>query len=194
LQDGWLVAENTTLGADNGIGVAMGLAVLASDDIAHGPVEVLMTLDEEAGMGGALGLEPGLLQGSMMINIDTEEWGEFYMGCAGGVDVNVTRSYATVACRRLSGGIAVHPRAERRAFRCRHSSGPWQCQQDAGALLRELEAETDLRLVSFSGGTARNALSREAWQSWPIRKRMQPVLPPSWMPSSLAAFRTGRCG
>jgi dipeptidase D len=59
LQDGWLVAENTTLGADNGIGVAMGLAVLASDDIAHGPVEVLMTLDEEAGMGGALGLEPG---------------------------------------------------------------------------------------------------------------------------------------
>jgi dipeptidase D len=141
LQDGWLVAENTTLGADNGIGVAMGLAVLASDDIAHGPVEVLMTLDEEAGMGGALGLEPGLLQGSMMINIDTEEWGEFYMGCAGGVDVNVTRSYARCAAGGLSGGIAVHPRAEGRAFRCRHSSGPWQCQQVLVRLLRELEAK-----------------------------------------------------
>lgn len=163
LQDGWLVAENTTLGADNGIGVAMGLAVLASDDIAHGPIEVLMTLDEEAGMGGALGLEPGLLQGSMMINIDTEEWGEFYMGCAGGVDVNVTRSYATVALpagyqavslciRGLNGG---HSGADIHL-------GRGNANKVLVRLLRELEAETNLRLVSLVGGTARNALSREA--------------------------------
>ena len=104
LKDGWLIAENTTLGADNGIGVALGLAVLSADDIAHGPVEVLMTLDEEAGMGGALGLSPSLLQGQMMINIDTEEWGEFYMGCAGGIDVNVRRSYTQEA---LPAGYAV---------------------------------------------------------------------------------------
>jgi dipeptidase D len=163
LQDGWLVAENTTLGADNGIGVAMGLAVLASDDIAHGPIEVLMTLDEEAGMGGALGLEPGLLQGSMMINIDTEEWGEFYMGCAGGVDVNVTRSYDTLALpdgyqtvslliRGLKGG---HSGADIHL-------GRGNANKLLVRLLRELEAETDLRLISFVGGTARNALSREA--------------------------------
>ncbi|WP_287879786.1 aminoacyl-histidine dipeptidase [Aquitalea sp.] len=163
LQDGWLVAENTTLGADNGIGVAMGLAVLASDDIAHGPVEVLMTLDEEAGMGGALGLEPGLLQGSMMINIDTEEWGEFYMGCAGGVDVNVTRSYATVALPAGYQAVSLFIRG----LKGGHSGadihlGRGNANKLLVRLLRELEAETDLRLVSFVGGTARNALSREA--------------------------------
>jgi dipeptidase D len=163
LQDGWLVAENTTLGADNGIGVAMGLAVLASDDIAHGPVEVLMTLDEEAGMGGALGLEPGLLQGSMMINIDTEEWGEFYMGCAGGVDVNVTRSYATVALPAGYQTVSLSIRG----LKGGHSGadihlGRGNANKVLVRLLRELEAETDLRLVSFVGGTARNALSRES--------------------------------
>lgn len=163
LKDGWLVAENTTLGADNGIGVAMGLAVLASDDLVHGPVEVLMTLDEEAGMGGALGLEPGLLQGSMMINIDTEEWGEFYMGCAGGVDVNVTRQYAS---RPLAAGyqaVQLHIKG----LKGGHSGadihlGRGNANKLLVRLLRELEAETDLQLVSFSGGTARNALAREA--------------------------------
>lgn len=163
LQDGWLVAENTTLGADNGIGVAMGLAVLASDDIAHGPVEVLMTLDEEAGMGGALGLEPGLLQGSMMINIDTEEWGEFYMGCAGGVDVNVTRSYASVALPAGYQAVSLCIRG----LKGGHSGadihlGRGNANKVLVRLLRELEAETKLRLVSLVGGTARNALSREA--------------------------------
>jgi dipeptidase D len=163
LQDGWLVAENTTLGADNGIGVAMGLAVLASEDIPHGPVEVLMTLDEEAGMGGALGLEAGLLQGSMMINIDTEEWGEFYMGCAGGVDVNVTRDYQTT---ELPAAYAVSA-LSLRGLKGGHSGadihlGRGNANKILVRLLRELQADTDLRLISFSGGTARNALAREA--------------------------------
>ena len=163
LKDGWLVAENTTLGADNGIGVAMGLAVLASDDLVHGPVEVLMTLDEEAGMGGALGLEPGLLQGGMMINIDTEEWGEFYMGCAGGVDVNVTRAYAS---RPLAAGYQV-VQLHIKGLKGGHSGadihlGRGNAIKLLVRLLRELEAETDLQLVTFSGGTARNALAREA--------------------------------
>ncbi|MBV8679654.1 MAG: aminoacyl-histidine dipeptidase [Aquitalea sp.] len=164
LQDGWLVAENTTLGADNGIGVAMGLAVLASDDLQHGPVEVLMTLDEEAGMGGALGLEAGLLQGRMMINIDTEEWGEFYMGCAGGVDVNVTRHYQS---EDLPAGYQA-ARLQVRGLKGGHSGadihlGRGNANKILVRLLRELQAETDLRLVSFSGGTARNALAREAF-------------------------------
>lgn len=164
LKDGWLIAENTTLGADNGIGVALGLAVLASDDIAHGPVEVLMTLDEEAGMGGALGLEPGLLQGRMLINIDTEEWGEFYMGCAGGIDVNARRSYqpqplpAGFEVRQLTvaGLVGGHSGADIHL-------GRGNANKVLIRLLRELEAVTDLRVATFSGGTARNALAREAF-------------------------------
>lgn len=76
-RDGWLVAEGTTLGADNGIGVALMLAVLEDDAFPHGPIEALFTVDEEAGMGGARGLTAGLLQGRLMLNLDTEAWGEF---------------------------------------------------------------------------------------------------------------------
>ncbi len=164
LKDGWLIAENTTLGADNGIGVALGLAVLSADDLAHGPVEVLMTLDEEAGMGGALGLSPDVLQGQMMINIDTEEWGEFYMGCAGGVDVNVRRSYAQEALPAgyvaqqlvVSGLVGGHSGADIHL-------GRGNANKILVRLLTELAATLPLRLVSLNGGTARNALAREAF-------------------------------
>jgi dipeptidase D len=84
LRDGWLVADDTTLGADNGIGVALILAALDDDTLAHGPLEALLTVDEEAGMGGAQGLQAGVLEGRLMLNLDTEDWGEFYLGCAGG--------------------------------------------------------------------------------------------------------------
>ena len=164
LQDGWLIAENTTLGADNGIGVALGLAALTADDIAHGPLEVLLTLDEEAGMGGALGLEPGLLQGKMLINIDTEEWGEFYMGCAGGIDVNVRREYAT---EPLPAGYEVRQLTVA-GLRGGHSGadihlGRGNANKVLIRLLQELGSMTTLRVASFQGGTARNALAREAF-------------------------------
>ena len=164
LQDGWLVAENTTLGADNGIGVALGMAVLNSEEVPHGPIEVLLTLDEEAGMGGALGLGTGLLQGQYLINIDTEEWGEFYMGCAGGVDVNVSRAYASEA---LPAGYQAASLVIK-GLRGGHSGadihlGRGNANKILIRLIRELEAETDLRVSSFKGGTARNALSREAF-------------------------------
>ncbi|MGB1263095.1 MAG: M20/M25/M40 family metallo-hydrolase, partial [Cognaticolwellia sp.] len=86
----WVTAEGTTLGADNGIGLSSALAVLASDDIAHGPLEVLVTIDEEAGMTGAFGLEAGWLEGDLLINTDSEQEGEVYMGCAGGIDGEAT--------------------------------------------------------------------------------------------------------
>ena len=86
----WVTAEGTTLGADNGVGLASALAVLASDDIPHGPLEVLITIDEEAGMTGAFGLEAGWLDGDILINTDSEQEGEVYMGCAGGIDGNAT--------------------------------------------------------------------------------------------------------
>ncbi|WP_024303113.1 aminoacyl-histidine dipeptidase [Pseudogulbenkiania sp. MAI-1] len=173
LRDGWLVAENTTLGADNGIGVALSLAALASDTLAHGPLEVLLTVDEEAGMGGALGLEPDLLNGDLLINIDTEDWGEFFLGCAGGVDVNVSRGYAV---EELPPGYAVG-RLALKGLRGGHSGV--DIHEERGnanklliRLVRELEDELALRVVSFRGGSARNALAREAFAvvAYPVAK------------------------
>lgn len=93
----WVRARGTTLGADNGLGVATIMAVLASNDIPHPALEGLFTIDEETGMTGAMGLEGGLLQGSILLNLDTEEDDEIGVGCAGGVDITVTGSYATEA-------------------------------------------------------------------------------------------------
>ena len=83
---GWVKARGTTLGSDNGIGVSVCLAVLAAGDIEHGPLEVLLTVDEESGMTGAFGLQAGWLEGDILLNIDSEQEGEVYMGCAGGID------------------------------------------------------------------------------------------------------------
>ncbi len=90
----WVTADGTTLGADNGVGMAACLAVLADKEIKHGPLEVLLTMDEEAGMTGAFGLEPGALQGEILLNTDSEEDGEVYMGCAGGIDANIYFDYS----------------------------------------------------------------------------------------------------
>ncbi|TDR73073.1 aminoacyl-histidine dipeptidase [Paludibacterium purpuratum] len=164
LQDGWLVAENTTLGADNGIGVALAMAALVSTDIQHGPIEALFTLDEEQGMGGALNLETGLLKGKFMLNLDTEEWGQFYMGCAGGIDVNVERKFAT---RAVPAGYQV-AKLSVTGLRGGHSGadihlGRGNANKILLRTLNDLGRETDLCLSSFTGGTARNALAREAF-------------------------------
>ncbi len=86
----WVTARGTTLGADNGMGVAATMAVLASDSIAHGPIEGLFTCDEETGMTGAFGLQPGVLKGDILMNLDSEDEGELYIGCAGGIDASIT--------------------------------------------------------------------------------------------------------
>ena len=82
----WVKARGTTLGSDNGIGAAAAMAVLQATDMAHGPVEALFTSDEETGMTGANGLKPGLLDGDILMNLDSEDEGDLYIGCAGGVD------------------------------------------------------------------------------------------------------------
>jgi len=168
LKDNWLVAEHTTLGADNGIGVALALAVLEAEGLAHPPLEVLLTVDEEAGMGGAIGLEPGLLQGRCLINIDTEEWGLLYVGCAGGIDVNVT--YATASEPLPAGWRSA--RLDLGGLLGGHSGvdihlGRGNAIKLLVRALRELEIEmaSDWRLISLNGGTARNALPREAFAS-----------------------------
>lgn len=167
LDDGWLAADKTTLGADNGIGVALILAVLDSEDIAHGPIEALLTVDEEAGMGGARGLASGVLQGRLMLNLDTEDWGEFYLGCAGGLDVNVERpgQPAPVPEGYQGWQIALH------GLRGGHSGvdiheGRGNAIKLLVRVLRQLEQDFSLRLAALKGGTARNALPREAIASF----------------------------
>ena len=163
LRDGWLVAEGTTLGADNGIGVALMLAVLEDSRLVHGPIEALFTVDEESGMGGVRGLAPGVLQSQLMLNLDTEEWGEFYLGCAGGVDVNVHRSGVVEAVPEGYAGMRVSVRG----LRGGHSGvniheGRGNAIKLLVRAVRRLERQWRIRLATLHGGTARNALPREA--------------------------------
>ena len=177
LEDGWLRARETTLGADNGIGVALILAILEDRQVAHGPIEALLTVDEEAGMGGARGLAPGMLQGRLMLNLDTEEWGEFYLGCAGGLDVNVSRPGSPEPMP-----VGYQPwRIELRGLRGGHSGV--DIHEERGnaikllvRVLRALEARFSLRLARLEGGTARNALPREAAATVAIPAEAQAIL------------------
>lgn len=164
LRDGWLIAEKTTLGADNGIGVALILAALEDETLRHGPLEALLTIDEEAGMGGARGLAPGLLDASLMLNLDTEAWGEFYLGCAGGLDVDVRRDGEP---EPLPAGWAVR-RIALNGLRGGHSGV--DIHEERGnaikllvGVLHDLAGVMPYRLVSLHGGSARNALPREAF-------------------------------
>jgi dipeptidase D len=163
VNDGWVVAEGTTLGADNGLGVALILAALEDPGLAHGPVEALFTVDEEAGMGGARGLAAGLLQGRLMLNLDTEEWGQFYLGCAGGLDVNVSRPGLA---EPLPAGFECW-RIDLRGLRGGHSGV--DIHEERGNAIKLLvrvlcdpRGPQALRLAALSGGNARNALPREA--------------------------------
>lgn len=164
LRDGWLVADDTTLGADNGIGVALALAVLEADDIAHPPLEVLLTVDEEAGMSGARGLQAGALRGRRLINIDTEDWGEFYLGCAGGADVVVDAPLAPVAAP--AGWQALRVVVD--GLKGGHSGVDIHLQRGNAIklLVRALQALAGaglpFALAGIEGGSARNALPREA--------------------------------
>ena len=164
VRDGWVVAQDTTLGADNGIGVALALAALEEPNLIHPPLEVLLTVNEESGMDGARGLEPGTLHGETLINLDTEEWGHFYLGCAGGVDVEVRHDCAQE--NMLADYVLL--RFEVSGLRGGHSGidihlGRGNAIKLLAEALRDLSAHTDVRLIEMQGGTARNAIPREAY-------------------------------
>ncbi|MDP4185449.1 MAG: beta-Ala-His dipeptidase, partial [Bacteroidota bacterium] len=160
----WVKAKGTTLGADNGIGVSAAMAVLASKDIAHGPVEALFTCDEETGMTGASNLKAGVLKGDILLNVDSEDEGELYVGCAGGVDATAYFEYSkelvpsdhhafSVSITGLKGG---------------HSGmdinlGRGNANKIFFRLLKELNYLYGARLASISGGSLRNAIPREAF-------------------------------
>ena len=165
----WVTAEGTTLGADNGVGLASALAVLASDDIAHGPLEVLVTIDEEAGMSGAFGLEAGWLEGNILINTDSEQEGEVYMGCAGGIDGTATFGLTfdevpadtqafNLSISGLKGGhsgVDIH-------------TGRANANKLLVRFLLDASNAFDLRLTELNGGSLRNAIPREANASFVI--------------------------
>ncbi|WP_343464116.1 beta-Ala-His dipeptidase [Pantoea sp.] len=160
----WVKARGTTLGADNGIGMASALAVLADNSLTHGPLEVLLTMTEEAGMDGAFGLQPNWLQAEILINTDSEEEGEIYMGCAGGIDFITTlplnreavpAGYETLklTLKGLKGG---HSGADIHL-------GLGNANKLLARFLAAHAQALDVRLIAFSGGTLRNAIPREAF-------------------------------
>ncbi|TMP31804.1 cytosol nonspecific dipeptidase [Pseudoalteromonas rubra] len=173
----WVTAEGTTLGADNGMGMASCLAVLASSDIPHGPLEVLLTVDEEAGMSGAFGLEAGWLEGDILLNTDSEQEGEIYMGCAGGVDasmtVNVERQpvatghqLVEVSLKGLKGGhsgVDIH-------------TGRGNANKLLARVLKHHLNDVDYNLVAFKGGSLRNAIPREAYATIAIAPAQRSIL------------------
>jgi len=160
----WVTAKGTTLGADNGIGAAAAMAVLEATDLVHGPVEGLFTIDEETGMTGAFGLKPGLLDGDVLINLDSEDEGELYVGCAGGIDANVTFTYteenvpANVAAYKLmitglkGGHSGMDIPLERGNSNKVLNRFMWKAAKDFG-----------MRLASIDGGSLRNAIPRESF-------------------------------
>ena len=159
----WVKARGTTLGADNGLGVAAIMGILASKDIAHPALEALFTIDEETGMTGAKGLDPNWLEGSILLNLDTEEDDELDVGCAGGVDVTGTGSYTPVfpseqhtafhlAVNGLQGGhsgMDIH-------------KGLGNANVLLTRVLLACRDAAPLMLAEFQGGTLRNAIPREA--------------------------------
>lgn len=159
----WVKAKGTTLGADNGIGVAAIMSVLSSTDIAHPPIEALFTIDEETGMTGALNLEGGLLDGKIMLNLDTEEDNELTIGCAGGVDVTASGSYQSsrptpgslafmISVKGLTGG---HSGAEIHL-------GRGNANKIMNRILYTLDKEIGIGISNIDGGSLRNAIPRES--------------------------------
>lgn len=160
----WVKATGTTLGADNGIGMASCLAVLESNDVAHPPLEVLLTASEETGMVGALGLQPNWLQSEVMINTDTEDEGEIYIGCAGGEDVDIRFPVQWQALRKDE--VAVHIALT--GLKGGHSGAEIHLNRGNAIklLAKTLEkalAKVSFRLADISGGSVRNAIPREAF-------------------------------
>jgi dipeptidase D len=159
----WVRAKGTTLGADNGLGVATIMAILESADIPHPAIEALFTIDEETGMTGAMGLQGGMLDGEILLNLDTEEDDEIDIGCAGGVDVTATRSYNeeetpegsvgyTITVKGLKGGhsgMDIH-------------KGLGNANKIMNRLLFDGFENFGLQISEISGGSLRNAIPRES--------------------------------
>jgi len=164
IEDGWVTAKGTTLGSDDGIGVAAALAILAADDIAHGLVEALFTVDEETGLTGAFGLKPGFLQSQILLNLDSEDEGQLFIGCAGGQDTQAWLPYDkvdmpddheafTIKVFGLKGGHSGDDINKNRG----------NANKILNRFLWENNSKLAIKLNNFDGGNLRNAIAREAF-------------------------------
>lgn len=159
----WVKAKGTTLGADNGIGCAVAMAILESKDIPHGPVEALFTIDEETGMTGAKALKGGILHGDILINLDSETEGELYVGCAGGLDTDAEFPYSPVPVDKGTEQYKITVKG----LRGGHSGmeineGRANSNKLAVRLLLPLLRDLGVQLLNIEGGNMRNAIPREA--------------------------------
>lgn len=160
----WVKANGTTLGADNGIGVAAAMAILESTELKHGPIEAFFTVNEETGMDGAFGLEQGFLKGDILLNMDSEDEGELYVGCAGGIDANISWNFK--GCPVPEDDIAVKIAIS--GLKGGHSGldialGRANANKLLFRFLKEAIMQYEARLAAVEGGNMRNAIPREAW-------------------------------
>jgi dipeptidase D len=167
----WVTARDTTLGADNGIGVAIAMSVLQSKNIQHGPLEVLVTIDEESGMTGAFGLAAGILKGDILINLDTEDEKEISVGCAGGIDVNALWQFEDD--QLVTGDQAFEIKIT--GLKGGHSGldihlGRGNACKMMGRLLKRAIRDHDVRLSAINCGNMRNAIPREGFALISVEK------------------------
>ncbi len=160
----WVKAKGTTLGSDNGIGVAAAMAVLQAKDLVHGPLEVLLTIDEETGMTGAFNLDPSALKGKTMINLDSEDEGELYIGCAGGLN---TSARIPVKWEAVSGNYKAF-KLNLTGLKGGHSGldinlGRGNANKLMNRFLWKATRAMDVRIATLEGGTLRNAIPRESF-------------------------------
>ena len=163
VEDGWLKARGTTLGADDGMGIAMALAILDAHEIEHGPVECLFTVSEETGLTGAENLKPGMMNGKMLINLDSEDEGEIFIGCAGGINTEIEFDYKTETVP--DGFMFLRVGVDK--FHGGHSGddiekGFANANKILARFLNTALDKYDLRLCSVSGGNLHNAIPRDA--------------------------------
>jgi len=159
----WVTADGTTLGSDNGIGVAAAMTVLESNTLKHGAIEALFTVDEETGMTGAFGLKPSLLDGDILINMDSEDEGELYVGCAGGIDVTASKSYQE---ENTPAGHTAY-KVQTMGLKGGHSGmdiplGRANANKILFRFLLQAESDLKIRISETSGGDLRNAIPRES--------------------------------
>lgn len=163
IEGDWVKAKGTTLGADNGLGVATIMAVLESDSIAHPDLEALFTIDEETGMTGAKGLKPGVLQGEILLNLDTEEDDEIGIGCAGGVDLTATKGYKQ---KDVEKGMVSY-KVKIKGLQGGHSGmdiikGLGNANKLMNRILFHAIRKTGAQISEINGGGLRNAIPRES--------------------------------
>ena len=165
----WVKSRGTTLGSDNGIGMAAAMAVLESQDLVHGPIEALFTTDEETGMTGAFGLKPDLLQGDILLNLDSEDEGELFIGCAGGIDTNARFRFQKEAVPAGVKAFEIRVTGLRGGHSgCDIHLGRGNANKILNRFLKAGTQESGMRVHNIDGGSLRNALPREAFATFTL--------------------------